>query len=383
MPSPRDLVWPVAMCTAITLAITAAHSLLPPGAPLSLQQALRQDPASPYRWCDLAEGLQQEGQRDQARYCFRQACALAPNIPPIWIRAMFFYLQGEETAAALDSSARVLKLVPNYDDVIFNYYDRFVPTVAEVLPHLADNGRAGQAYFHHLLKSGTTENAAVAWTWLRARSFSKDQLAVEYLDFLLRHKECGEAVKVWASYLAARRGDYPSPNLIFNGDFETQPTGAALDWRITAIPGVDTGRDEHSARNGGYSLHIAFHGAENLNYHHTAQMVCVRPGEYRFRAFVRTREVTTDEGLRFHIFAPDSSARLDLYTAQLTGTNDWTPLEKTVEILPGTNLIAVQVSRIPSEKFDNKISGEAWVDTVSLTRIPNQLPQPDKEVSGQ
>jgi hypothetical protein len=282
---------------------------------------------------------------------------------------MFFYLQGEETAAALDSSARVLKIVPDYDDVIFNYYDRFVPTVAEVLPHLGDNGRAGQAYFSHLLKSGTTADAAIAWTWLRDRSFSKDQLAVEYLDFLLRHREFGEAVKVWASYLAARRGDYPDRNLIFNGDFENEPTGAALDWRITAIPGVDTDRDGNHARSGSYSLHIVFHGTENVDYRHTAQIVCVRPGEYRFRAFVRCRDLTTDEGLRFHIFDPESSARLDVYTKQLTGTNDWTPLEKTFTVPHGVNLIAVQVSRLPSEKFDNKIGGEAWVDAVSLTRI--------------
>jgi hypothetical protein len=363
------------MCVAIVLVVCSAHSLWTHAVPPSPQQALRQDPASPYRWCDLAEALQQEGQRDQARYCFQQARALAPNIPPIWMRATFFYLQGEETAAALDSSARVLKLVPDYDDVIFNYYDRFVPTVAEVLPHLADNGRAGQAYFRHLLKSGTTEDAAVAWTWLRDRSFSQDQLAVEYLDFLLRHRESAEAVKAWALYLAARRGDYPDSNLIFNGDFETQPTGAALDWRITTTPAVDTDRDGNHASNGSYSLHIVFHGAENVNYHHTAQTVGVRPGEYRFRAFVRTRELTTDEGLRFHIFDPESGARLDVYTAQLTGTNDWTPLEKTFTVPPGTNLIAVQVSRIPSEKFDNKIDGEAWVDTVSLAHI---LKRPDE-----
>ena len=357
------------MCTAIILAVSSAHSLWSHDASVNLREALRLDPASPYRWCDLAERFSEEGQREKARYCFEEARGLAPNIPPIWMRSMFFYLQGEETAAALDSSARVLKIVPNYDDVIFNYYDRFVPAVAEVLPHLADNGRAGQAYFSHLLKSGTTEDAAIAWTWLRGRFFSKDQFAVEYLDFLLRHREFGEAVKVWASYLAARRGDYPNPNLIFNGDFENEPTGAALDWRITAIPGVDSDRDGHCARNGAYSLHIVFHGTENVNYRHTTQMVCVFPGEYRFRAFVRTRELTTNEGLRFHIFDPESGARLDVYTEQLTGTNDWSQLEKTFKVPPDTNLIVVQLCRIPSEKFDNKIGGEAWVDTVSLTRI--------------
>jgi hypothetical protein len=134
------------------------------------------------------------------------------------MRAMFLHLQGGETAAALDSSARVLKLVPYYDEVIFNYYDRFAPTVAEVLPHLGDNARAGQAYFRHLLKSGSAEDVAVAWKWLRARSFSQGQLACAYLDILLQHKEFNEAVKVWASYVGARRDNI----------LEDEPAGAAL-----------------------------------------------------------------------------------------------------------------------------------------------------------
>jgi hypothetical protein len=39
------------------------------------------------------------------------------------------------------------------------------------------------------------------------------------------------------------------------------------------------------------------------------------------------------------------------------------------KVPPGANLIVVQLRRLPSEKFDNKIDGEAWVDAVSLTRI--------------
>ena len=84
---------------------------------------------------------------------------------------------------------------------------------------------------------------------------------------------------------------------------------------------------------------------------------------------MRSIDLTTDEGLRFHIFDPESGARLDAYTEQLTGTNDWTPLEKTFKVPPSSNLIVVQLCRTPSWKFDNKIAGEAWVDRVSLTRI--------------
>ena len=115
-----------------------------------LREALRQESASPCRWCDLGEALLEDGQKEKARYCFQQAEKLAPNLPPIWMRAAFFHFQMEETDAAIQCSARVLKIVPDYDQVIFNYYDRLVPSVEEVLPHLGDNRRAGQAYFRHL-----------------------------------------------------------------------------------------------------------------------------------------------------------------------------------------------------------------------------------------
>jgi hypothetical protein len=153
---------------------------------------------------------------------------------------------------------------------------------------------------------------------------------------------------------------------LFNGDFENAPTGAALDWRITAVRGAETARDDQGARSGQWSLHISFQGAENSSYRHTAQTVCARTGEYVFQAYARTRDLTTEEGIRFPIFDPESSARLDVYTEQLRGTNDWTRLETRRRIGAGTRLILVQVYRLPSWKLDNKIQGEAWLDDVTL-----------------
>ena len=157
---------------------------------------------------EVREGVP-AGVGEEARYCFQQAQQLAPNLPPIWMRAAFFHFQMKETDAAIRCSAKVLKTVPNYDGVIFNYYDRLVPSVEEVLPHLEDNRRAGQAYFRHLLGAEATGSAAKAWEWLREHSFADDTLAAQYLDLLLKQRMTEEAVPVWASYLGRRRGDCP------------------------------------------------------------------------------------------------------------------------------------------------------------------------------
>src|ERR1035437_8451704 len=146
-----------------------------------LREALRREPASPYRWCELGEAVLEDGQKEQARYCFQQAEKPAPNLPPMWMRAAFFHFQMEETEAAIRCSARVLKMAPDYDQAIFNYYDRLAPSVEEVLPHLGDNRRAGQAYFRHLLGAEATGRAATAWEWLREQRFADDGLAARYL----------------------------------------------------------------------------------------------------------------------------------------------------------------------------------------------------------
>jgi hypothetical protein len=123
------------------------------------------------------------------------------------MRAAFFHFQMEETEAAIQCSARVLKTAPDYDQAIFNYYDRLARSVEEVLPHLGDDRRAGQAYFRHLLGAEATGRAATAWEWLRERRFADDGLAARYLDLLLKQRMTEDAVEVWASYLGRRRGD--------------------------------------------------------------------------------------------------------------------------------------------------------------------------------
>jgi hypothetical protein len=322
--------------------------------------------ASPYRWCDLGEDLLQSGKTEQARYCFRRAVQLAPNIPPIWMRAVNFYLQVDDIPAALACTAPVLRLVSDYDEVIFGDVDHLGQDAGEFLPLIADNRRALAAYFRHLLAAGDVAKAKAAWPFAKS-----DGLTPEYVDFLLRQHSYGAAVTLWADWAGTHAGDYLHPNRLFDGGFEMEPAGSRLSWRVTPADGVETTRTAEIAREGKWSLQIHFQGSGNPDYHHVEQTAWVLPGMYRFQAWVRTRNLTTDQGLRFHLFDAESPQRLDLTTEQLTGTHDWTLVEKTFLVPSGTNLVTVQLARNASLKFDNKIIGVAWIDAVSL--VPRDL----------
>jgi tetratricopeptide (TPR) repeat protein len=342
-------------------ALAVAAFTFAPASPADKFRALQQDSASAFRWCDLGDQFFAAGQNDTAAYCMARAMELGPKIPPVWIRAANFYFERGDPQAALRASLRVLELVPNYDQVIFGYYDRLIPDTPAILTSLAPRPRALRAYFRHLLSSGQVESAGLAWR----RLSPDDQLAIEYLDFLVRQRKPQSAEEAWAAYAGKRSPDYLHPNRLFNGSFELEPTKALFDWAIVPSEETPTTRDATLAKAGHWSLRIEFQGRTNVDYQHAAQTAYLAPGTYRFSAFVKTQELTTDEGIRFRIFGPG----LEVVTDALTGTNDWTGVVKTFTVSRPASMVTVQVRRIPSLKFDNKIRGTVWVDAVSLTPV--------------
>jgi hypothetical protein len=79
--------------------------------------------------------------------------------------------------------------------------------------------------------------------------------------------------------------------------------------------------------------------------------------------------LTTDQGIRFRICDAELPARLDVIFGQFTGTTPWSPVEQDLAVPPQTKLLRVQVIRQPSMKFDNKVSGTAWIDELRLEPI--------------
>ena len=66
----------------------------------NLQEALRRNPASADRWCDLGEALLKSGQTEKARTCFSRALELGgASIQIHWRAGEFYFLVNENKAA--------------------------------------------------------------------------------------------------------------------------------------------------------------------------------------------------------------------------------------------------------------------------------------------
>lgn len=346
----------------LVLVVAPARSLFFPHGAESARQALWNDAASPYRWARNGEALQEAGDIEGARRCFRRALELAPRLPQIWMRAANFYLFLDEPAEMARCGARVLKMVPDYDEIIFSYFDRLALDTGLVLSRLEDS-RAGQSYLRHLVATRNLSAARPAWAWLAERGWADDRIASDYVDFLLREGEPRPAVAAWAAYLGSRAKGYPASEALFNGSFYNEPSGCAFDWRITPVEGVEAVREAGALR-------LRFLGSANVAYDHAVQAAYVSPGVYRLSASVRTENLTTNEGIALRVYDAESPGRLDARTGALLGTNDWTQVTQKVVVPPGTRLLMVRIVRNASLKFDNQIGGTAWISGVSLAASP-------------
>jgi len=340
-------------------------------APVSaLLETLRREPASPSLWRHLAEALLMSGRVEQARYCFSNALALAPNIPLVLLAAGDFYAGLGDRRRALELASRVLEETSGYDDEVFGWFKKNKVAGSEILSALPPGPRAPRACIRQLIYDHNAADASIVWNWTLAHGYADEKLASQYVAFLIRGKQYEAAARSWAGYLGDRRNGYLQSNWVFNGDFETEPSGEGFDWNIAAYPGVEVARDSSVAHTGSHSLRIRFDGKENVDYRHVYQDAFVTPGAYRFEAFIRTQDITTSQGIGFLIFDAENASRVMVRTEQFTGTNDWKKVEQTIRIPRETRLLQIQANRAPVVlKFDDKIAGTAWIDSVRLSRI--------------
>ncbi len=225
-----------------------------------------------------------------------------------------------------------------------------------------------QAFLRFLMEENQTGDAAAAWRWITQRGFDDDGLTGEYVAFLLRSQQHERAADTWAGVNANDMRDYRRTNWVYNGSFEAAPKPSPLDWRIEANQDVDATRIASGAHDGRWTLELAFHGGNNVDYHGVGQQTVLTKGRWHAEAFLRTRGITTDKGIGLRIYNPAAPQTLDIKSECLTGTQGWTKIEQTFDIQQDTAVVRVEIIREASRKFDNKIAGRAWIDSVAITR---------------
>jgi len=336
-----------------------------------LLESVRRYPSSADRWAALGKAMWKLGQIEPARQCFSNAIALGPNrMGTLYMFADFYHSRGQDDLA-LKQTFLALHGTKELDEAFFKWFTQNkIPLSKVVAAGLPPDAAVFQSYLRYMLNSKDMESAEQIWTAAMQRGYLDDKSAREYVGFLIGQNQFDSATRAWAAYLGDRKNGYLESNWLWNGDFESDQSESPpeLNWRLGGN-GVEVARDADVKHSGAYSLRIRFDGKENLTNAQVEQRAYPMPGRYRLEAYLKSEELTTDQGISLRIFDATGASRLDSRTEPLLGTHDWTKVSLNLCVPSNIKSLFVGVVRQPSLKFDNLIKGTLWLDSVNLTRV--------------
>lgn len=220
-----------------------------------------------------------------------------------------------------------------------------------------------------LLTTATPEASGRVLGALRQQGSLDDEEFRGWLAQLIRQDRWGEAYGRWAGNLDLHGGVLPA---VYNGGFDTEPSGTGFDWRILRVPGVllefapDTGAK-------GPVAHASFLGRAVARVN-LEQPLLLAPGPYRLTVRMRADDLRSDSGLEWTVTCAGRGGKL-ASSEHLQGTSGWRQLAMDFEVPPNECPGQWLRLRNPAPRGSaQRISGEIWFDDVAIRRRPGRKP---------
>lgn len=336
-------------------------------------------------WSGLATACYSTGDQACADAAFTRARQLAPSNPQFAWQAAVNDVVSNQPQAAVQELRTFLRLQPDGLTQTFQLLTRGFDRPEMVWRDLlgsSSNLHAQVKFLEFLAAANRVEAANAFWQDLASqRKAVSIPEATPYIDQLLAGGHYAEAANVWASVRSGPSTDYTrvldEPNLVFNGSFEQQPLNAGFDWRYAKQPYVDLSFSDPAAKAGRQALSVDFSVPQNSEYDVIYQFVPVAPNQtYELSAFFKAQGLTSDSGPRLRIMDPRCQACLDASTEGVTGTSDWRRIGTRFSTGPTTDMVRLSLWRPRSRAYPTEISGELWLDDVSLVKVDSTPGQP-------
>jgi tetratricopeptide (TPR) repeat protein len=343
----------------------------PSGELKDFERAVRLSPASAYRWADLADAEFNVRDFKLAEYAAQQALKAGPRSPVILMRTANLYFGIGDPAEVVRCLRAVLSDPGLYDyyDPAFLTYSRLGLPIDQILSSgVPQTKMVLSALLTFWTKIHHVEEAVATWKWADQRKLADATSTGDFFQFLMAAERQDLAQQLWQQDAGKAEPGYRKSNFVYNASFETTPVPSPFDWTIIERQDVEAVRSQDFALDGRWSFRIRFNGQENTTYHQTYQDMVLMPGRYTISVMMKSEMITTDEGVRIHVFDQPTQAKLNIWTDTVLGTKDWTRIEKGFEVPAGIRVVRVEIGRLGSAMFDNKIGGTTWVDSLKLSR---------------
>lgn len=347
-----------------------------PRATDAYRRCLSLDPNSAAAFLDLGAAFEAENNQAAARDAFLSAKRVYPLSAVVAWRYGNFLLRQGELDPAFREIRQAIELDPKRAAEAFSRGLRVDPNPRELLDRMLP---ASSAVYLDVIRdrsaSDDLDPALAVWDRLLSlRQSIALRSSIPLIESLFRVNRIAEARRRWDEAVriseVAPPADLPG-SLIWDGGFETGFTNGGFGWQIIPlIDGVKVDSDTQEKHSGAASLRLTFDGHSNLAYENVCSAAPVQSGQsYLFSAWVKTRSLTTDEGVRFRLRAADLPGSPVMDTPDTNGTRPWTRIELPWTAPAGARQVRVCVSRRQSGASDGHIQGAAWLDDVALQPV--------------
>jgi predicted TPR repeat methyltransferase len=352
-------------------------------AALAYKTAVSVDPRSTVSWLGLGSAYESTGDLLHAREAFLQAKKTYPlSAEAAWQYGNFLLRQGE-LESAFSEMRRAVESDPKRGAGAFSRAFRAEPDVDRILNRALPPNR--DVYVNVIwdqISDDQTDIALQVWDRLVAihpRLPLRDVFPL--IGALRNSKRIADARRVWdQAVIVADMTDLQGPpgSVLWDGGFESGVAGGGYSWLFPeGVQNVQINIDAQEMHSGNHSLRLTFDGKSIVTSTDICHYVPVQPlTSYRFSAWVKTRAVTTDQGIRFQLRSLGTQDLSAAVTPELHGSEPWTHIE--IPWSSGKDVQEVQVClvRLLSDQLENKIKGTTWVDDVALVPEAAEHPKP-------
>lgn len=343
---------------------------------LDFEHATRLNPHWATYWTGLASAYEATGQIQKAGEAYEKAQQAFPVSAEVAWQVGNFLLRRGETQRAARQVRQALMNKPRLATSAISQFWSAGVGLNEIFDQVLPARRKDyEAALHYFLALKNTDAALTSWQKLAGLGRKVPlHTCFGLIDHLIASDRAGAAARVWRQALvsAGRANEQDAGgSLVFNGGFEHSLVDGGFGWRW--IPNSDADLDlvGDITHSGKQSARVTFDGNGNSDFSALRQYVPVSPStHYRFSAYMRSYQISTDSGPRFVIRTCGNRIRHMAQTPAMTGTHPWT--QEQAEFTTGldTKCVEIVLRRKPSQMFASKISGTLWVDDVRLFPVP-------------
>ena len=339
----------------------------------SFHRAIALDPHYPEVWLDLATSYELDGNTEATRNAYQHAKESYPASAEVSWRYGNYLLRAGDLPRAFDELHRALQADPQRAAAAFSRAYRADPNIDDILTKVLP--AQANVYIEVIEEARSANQLAVAQeVWARLLTLHPRLETLHFyrlVDTLLAAGEDADARRIWEQGMATQNLPallQPQGSVLWDPSFESGISNSSFAWNFQPIvQGVRTTFDSTQKLSGRQSLRISFDGKQNPNLDIACTFGIVEPGtRYLFSGWIKTQELTTNQGLSFRLRGLGSDAAPPLDSREIHGTTPWTFVDLPWMAGPKMRRVQVCVHRDPSDNPDVRISGNAWIDDVTL-----------------